>query len=42
MRKGFDMRPNEHGAGKRGIRALLHTGRTCPALPDRERWPARL
>ena len=25
---------NERGAGKRGIRALFHTGRTCPALPE--------
>jgi hypothetical protein len=27
---------NKSAAGKRGIRALFHTGRACPALP--ERW----
>jgi hypothetical protein len=26
---------NKGAPGKRGIRALFHTGRACPALPER-------
>ena len=29
--------PNKGAAGKRGIRILFHTGRSCPALPERRR-----
>jgi hypothetical protein len=28
---------NKRAAGKRGIRALFHAGRSCPALPERRR-----
>ena len=31
---------NQSAAGKRGIRAVFHAGRTCPALPERQRAAA--
>jgi len=33
----MSMSANQGAAGKRGIRALFHTGRLCPALPERRR-----
>ena len=35
------MSANKSAAGKRGIRALLRAGRTCPALPERHRYTSR-
>jgi hypothetical protein len=32
-------RPNKSAEGKRGIQARFHTGRSCPALPERCRRP---
>jgi len=35
---GTTMTANKSAAGKRGIRALFHTGCLFPALPERRRW----
>ena len=33
----MDKAPNRRGAGKGGFAVLRLAGRSCPALPDRER-----
>jgi len=35
---GRAAKANKSAAGKRGIPVLFHTGRACPALPERRRW----
>ena len=34
---GMNSKPNKRGAGKGGFAVLWRAGRSCPALPDRER-----